>query len=316
MRVGRGAAGLVFSLGPREGPAETGASALQELTVSDHQGEDSNAAQIDYWNATAGQTWARYQAQLDRQIEPLGLEALRALAPRPGEHVLDVGCGCGQTTLELAERVGASGAVTGVDISAPMLAVAQARPIAEGAASPQFLERDAQTADLGEGVYDAIFSRFGVMFFSDPIAAFANLRRALKSAGRLTFVCWRPFEENLWMRAPMEAAQPFLPPSPQMNPTAPGPFAFANDARVRSILSEVGFSDVTLHAFNTSIGGSSLEQTVDLAFRVGPLGAVLREHPDLAPSVAGAVKAALAAYETPSGVLMPAAVWIVHAQRT
>jgi len=110
--VGRGAARLVFLLGPREGLAQTGASALQEQTVSDHQGEDGNAAQIDYWNATAGQTWARYQAQLDRQIEPLGLEALRALAPRPGEHVLDVGCGCGQTTLELAACVGASGAVT------------------------------------------------------------------------------------------------------------------------------------------------------------------------------------------------------------
>ena len=295
---------------------QNGVSALQELPVSDVQGEATNAAQIDYWNASAGQTWARYQAQLDRQIEPLGLEALRVLAPRPGERVLDVGCGCGQTTLELAERVGAAGAATGVDISAPMLAVAKARTVPEGSATPLFLERDAQAADLGDGVYDAIFSRFGVMFFSDPVAAFANLRRALKPDGRLTFVCWRPFQENLWMRAPMEAAQPFLPPSPPMDPTAPGPFAFADPDRVRSILSEAGFSDVTLHAFNTSIGGSSLEQAVDLAFRVGPLGAFLREQPELAPSVAGAVKAALSEYDTPAGVLMPAAVWIVTAQAT
>ncbi len=295
---------------------QNGVSALQELPVSDVQGEATNAAQIDYWNASAGQTWARYQAQLDRQIEPLGLEALRVLAPRPGERVLDVGCGCGQTTLELAEWVGAAGAVTGVDISAPMLAVAKARTIPEGAATPLFLERDAQEADLGQGVYDAIFSRFGVMFFSDPVAAFANLRRALKLGGRLTFVCWRQFHENLWMRAPMEAAQPFLPPSQPMDPTAPGPFAFANPDRVRSILSDAGLSDVTLHAFNTSIGGSSLEQAVDLAFRVGPLGAVLREQPQLAPSVAAAVKAALSEYDTPSGVLMPAAVWIVTAQAT
>lgn len=265
-------------------------------------------------NATAGQTWARYQAQLDRQIEPLGLEALRALAVRPGERVLDVGCGCGQTTLELAEQIGPAGAVTGNDISAPMLAIAEARTVKEGAAQPRFLECDAQTADLGEGQYDAVFSRFGVMFFSDPVAAFTNLRRALTPKGRLTFVCWRPFAENLWRRAPMEAAQPFLPPSPPMDPTAPGPFAFGNPDRVRSILSEAGFSDVTLHAFNTSIGGSSLEQAADLAFRVGPLGAVLREQPDLAPTVADAVKAAMAAYETPSGVLMPAAVWIVTAQ--
>ena len=284
--------------------------------MSEGQGEAANAAQIDYWNATAGQTWARHQAQLDRQIEPLGLEALRALAARPGERVLDVGCGCGQTTLELAERVGAAGAVTGVDISSPMLAIAQARSVPDGAANPRYLECDAQTADLGQGQYDAVFSRFGVMFFSDPVAAFANLRKALTSAGRLAFVCWRPFSENLWIRAPMEAAQPFLPPSPPMDPTAPGPFAFADPDRVRSILSEAGFSDVTLRAFYTSIGGSSLEQTVDLAFRVGPLGAVLREQPDLAPTVADAVKAALAAYETPSGVFMPAAVWIVQGHNT
>ncbi len=217
--------------------------------MSEGQGEAANAAQIDYWNATAGQTWARHQAQLDRQIEPLGLEALRALAARPGERVLDVGCGCGQTTLELAERVGAAGAVTGVDISSPMLAIAQARSVPDGAANPRYLECDAQTADLGQGQYDAVFSRFGVMFFSDPVAAFANLRKALTSAGRLAFVCWRPFSENLWIRAPMEAAQPFLPPSPPMDPTAPGPFAFADPDRVRSILSEAGFSDVTLRAF-------------------------------------------------------------------
>ena len=116
------------------------------------------------------------------------------------------------------------------------------------------------------------------------------------------------------MRAPMEAAQPFLPPSPPMDPTAPGPFAFADADRVRKVLADAGFSDVTLHAFNASIGGSSLDQTVDLAFRVGPLGAILREQPELAPTVAGAVRSALAPYETPSGVLMPAAVWIVQAR--
>jgi ubiquinone/menaquinone biosynthesis C-methylase UbiE len=255
-----------------------------------------------------------FQEQLDRQIEPLGLEAMRALAPAPGERILDVGCGCGQTSLELASRVTGSGAVTGADISAPMLDVARARTVHAGTATPDFRQVDAQTGDLGEGAYDAVFSRFGVMFFSDPVAAFANLRKALKPAGRLAFVCWRPFEENLWMRAAMEAAQAYLPPAPQMDPRAPGPFAFADADRVRSILTEAGFSDVTLHAFNTSIGGSNLDQTVDLAFRVGPLGAVLREQPDLAPTVAGAVRAALVAFETPSGVLMPAAVWIVQAR--
>jgi len=282
--------------------------------MTDNASPADNAAQIDYWNATAGQTWARFQEQLDRQIEPLGLEAMRSLAPAPGERIIDVGCGCGQTSLELAARVTATGAVSGADISVPMLEVARARLVPDGAATPDFRQVDAQTGDLGEGSFDAVFSRFGVMFFSDPVAAFSNLRKALKPEGRLAFVCWRPFQENLWMRAPMEAAQPFLPPSPPVDPTAPGPFAFADSNRVRTILADAGFADVTFHAFNTSIGGSNLDQTVDLAFRVGPLGAVLREQPDLAPTVAGAVRSALAPYETPSGVLMPAAVWIVQAR--
>jgi len=285
-----------------------------ELTLSETETVSTNAAQIDYWNATAGPTWAQYQEQLDRQIEPLGLEAIRALAPAAGERVLDVGCGCGQTTFALAERVGAQGGVTGVDISAPMLVVARGRPVPAGAARPVFLQVDAQTSDLGEGVFDAVFSRFGVMFFSDPVAAFSNIRKALKPDGRLAFVCWRPLQENLWMRTPLEAARPFLPPPEPIDPTAPGPFAFADPERVRAILTEAGFGSVRLHAFNTSIGGLNLEESVELAFRVGPLGAALRESPRLAPVVADAVRQALSQYESPSGVLMPAAVWIVQAQ--
>ena len=273
-----------------------------------------NAGQIDYWNATAGQTWARFQEQLDRQIEPLGLEAMRALAPKSGERILDVGCGCGQTSLELATRVTASGAVTGADISVPMLEVARKRVVPPGAATPQFRQVDAQTGDLGEGVFNAVFSRFGVMFFANPVAAFTNLRKALKPDGRLAFVCWRPFQENIWMRAPMEAAQSFLPPAAPMDPLAPGPFAFADPDRPRGILADAGFTDITVHAFNASIGGSSVDQTVELAFRVGPLGAALRENPDRAIAVGDAVRHAVSEYETPGGVLMPAAVWIVQAQ--
>ena len=182
--------------------------------------ESPNTAQVDYWNAVAGETWVTYQAQLDRQIQPLGAEALRVLEPAPGERVIDIGCGCGQTTLALAERVGAAGAATGVDISRPMLEVARQRPVPAGAAAPRFVEADAQAADLGRGAHDAAFSRFGVMFFADPAAAFANIRAALKPGGRMVFVCWRPLAENLWMRLPLEAAQPLLPPMPPADPAA------------------------------------------------------------------------------------------------
>jgi len=272
-----------------------------------------NAAQIDYWNAQAGETWSRFQAQLDRQIEPLGLEAMRALQPRPGEHILDIGCGCGQTTMALAERVGAEGAVVGVDISRPMLNVARARTAPVGAAGPRFREADAQSADLGGAAFDAAFSRFGVMFFSDPAAAFANVRKTLKPSGRLAFVCWRPYAENHWMRIPMEAAEPLLGPTTPVDPDAPGPFAFAEPDKVRGVLDRAGFTGVSIEPFDAEIGGGDIEETVSLTFRVGPLGRALAENRDRIPAVADAVRRVVTPYATPNGVFMPAAVWIVRA---
>jgi len=273
-----------------------------------------NAAQIDYWNAMAGETWARFQEQLDRQIAPLGLEAMRGLEPRPGERILDIGCGCGQTTVMLAQRVGAQGAVLGVDISRPMLDVARGRPVPAGAAQPAFREADAQSEHLGAATFDAAFSRFGVMFFADPAAAFANIRAALKPAGRLAFVCWRPYAENPWMRVPMEAAEPLLGPmAAPADPNAPGPFAFADPDRVRAILAEAGFKGVSARPFDAQIGGGDIEETVSLTFRVGPLGRALAENRDRVPAVAEAVRRAVTPYATPSGVLMPSAVWIVQA---
>ena len=273
----------------------------------------ANAAQSDYWNKTAGLTWAAMQAQLDRQIEPLGARAMEGFAAQPGETVLDIGCGCGQTTLALAERVGGSGGVTGADISQPMLEVARARPAPAGGAKPRFVEIDAQTGDLGEGVFDGAFSRFGVMFFADPAAAFANIGRALKPRGRLTFVCWRPFAENLWMRAPAEAAASLLPAMTPPDPNAPGPYAFSDPVKVWDILEAAGFQAIEIRPFDAVIGGGTLEEATALALRVGPLGGAMREHPHLAAPVAKAVRAALAPHETPRGVLMPAAVWIVRA---
>jgi SAM-dependent methyltransferase len=272
-----------------------------------------NAAQIEYWNSTAGETWALFQEQLDRQIAPLGLRALRALAPATGEAVIDIGCGCGQTSFELAGRVGREGHILGVDISAPMLNVARHRLVSGFAARPEFREVDAQSGDLGHAVFAAAYSRFGVMFFSDPVAAFSNIRKALKPHGRLGFVCWRPLQDNTWMRAPLDAALPFLPPLPPADPMAPGPFAIADADRVRSILHGAGFASVTIEPFDALIGSGDIEQTLALSFKVGPLGSALREHPQQKVNVADAVREVLTSYATPAGVLMPAAVWIVLA---
>jgi SAM-dependent methyltransferase len=286
------------------------AQPLKELQMSD----GSNAAQIDYWNAQAGETWSRFNDLLDRQIEPLGREAMRVLGPQAGERIIDIGCGCGQTTVALAERVGGSGAVVGADISRPMLEVARTRPLPPGARRPEFREADAQSDALGEAAFDAAYSRFGVMFFSDPVAAFANIRAALTAQGRLAFVCWRPYADNPWMRIPMEAAEPFLGPPPSGDPAAPGPFAFADADRVRAILVGAGFAGVTVDAFDAPIGGSGIDDTVSMTFRVGPLGRALAEHRDRIPVVAEAVKKAVAPYATDAGVFMPSAVWIVQAR--
>ncbi|HEY5289206.1 MAG TPA: class I SAM-dependent methyltransferase [Caulobacteraceae bacterium] len=273
-----------------------------------------NSTQAEYWNQTMGPLWVQLHEQLDRMNEPLGLEAMRALGPASGERILDIGCGCGHTSLELAKRVGASGAVTGVDISEPMLAVARGRSIPAGAAKPDFRLVDVQTGELGPARFDAAFSRHGVMFFADPVAAFANIRTALKPGGRLAFVCWRGLDVNLWMRAPLQAAAPLLPPMASTDPTAPGPFAFADPGRPRQVLGEAGFSDAKVDPFDCEIGRAGLEETVHLMLRIGPLAAALRENPGARDKAEVAVRDVLAAYVTPRGVMMPAAVWIVSAR--
>jgi SAM-dependent methyltransferase len=282
---------------------------MSQATVS-----SVNAEQLEFWNSAGGEAWAQHQEQLDRLIAPLGLEALRALAVEQGERLVDIGCGCGQTTLDLAARVGAGGRVLGIDISTPMLEVARRRPPPESGAQPEFRLLDAQSGDLGRNVFDAAFSRFGVMFFSDPVAAFANIRGSLKANGRLGFVCWRPLAENPWIQAPLHAAVDFLPPQPPADPLAPGPFAFADAGRVRSLLLDAGFGPVTIEPFDTHIGGGDIEQTLKLAIRIGPLGSVLRENPQLRDRAADAVRKVLTHYATPQGVMMPAAVWIVLAR--
>lgn len=278
------------------------------------QDAQANADQIAYWNEAAGRTWVEFHDALDRQVEPLGRAAIAALAPAAGERVLDVGCGCGQTTLELARRVGAAGSVTGVDISQPMLAVARER--AAGAHQARFIEADAQTYPFEAGVFDAVHSRFGVMFFQDPTAAFANIRRALNPGGRLAFVCWRAVAENPIMTLPLVAAARHLPPSEPPAPDAPGPFAFADPDRVRAILTGAGFRDVSLQPQDMAAGGNDLEGAVSLALRIGPLGRMLREHPEAMSAAIADIRAAFRAHLKEGRVFLPSATWIVTARNS
>ena len=277
-----------------------------------------NAEQEKYWNETAGPTWVRLNDVLDRMIAPIGRLAMDRARLVAGERVLDVGCGCGNTTVELARRVAPGGSVTGVDVSAPMLALARER--AAGVDGVRFEQGDAQVHPFPPSAFDVVFSRFGIMFFVDPTAAFANLRGALRSGGRVAFVCWQPLPVNDWMRVPVMAAVQVIPLPPPPAPDAPGPFSFGDPDRVRGILGRAGFVeiDVAPHEGTLTLpGGGDVDATVDFVLQMGPAAAALREanDPDVRPRVAHAVREALLPYVTPDGLRMPYACWLVSARQ-
>ncbi len=268
-----------------------------------------NSEQIEYWNGAVGERWAAYQDVLDNALAAISGAALAFAAARPGERVLDIGCGCGTTTYALAKAVGTGGDVTGVDISKPMLARARGRGV-----GVNFMEADA-AARLFHATHDLVFSRFGVMFFADPVAAFANIRKAVAPHGRLAFVCWRSMAENLWASAAFGAAREFLPPQEATDPHAPGPFAFADDKRLNGILSDAGFRDIRIEKLDSVMAmGAGLDEAVDQALRIGPLARAVADIDDAARAkVQIAVRGVLEKFRTPAGVMPPAACWLVVA---
>ncbi|MBM4269590.1 MAG: class I SAM-dependent methyltransferase [Deltaproteobacteria bacterium] len=178
---------------------------------------EGNAEQVQYWNESAGPRWAAGQEALDERLAPFGTAAMDRGRIAAGEHVLDVGCGCGATTIEIARRVGTNGSAVVADISRPMLEVARRR-----APEIPFLEADAQTFGFAPSSFDVVFSRFGVMFFADPRAAFANLRKALRPSGRLAFICWQALQKNPWLSLSLGVAARHVALQPPPAPDAPG----------------------------------------------------------------------------------------------
>ncbi len=280
----------------------------------------SNEEQFDYWNGEAGQRWAREDATMARLLRPV-CEALIAHADVTAcRRALDVGCGGGSQSLLLAEAMGQDAEVLGVDISAPMLAVAEAKLTAlpERAASLQFQRGDAAEMEFESEAFDLLFSRFGVMFFDQPQAAFANLHGAMASGAKLAFCCWQPPRDNAWVYLGLKAALQHVSPLENVDPEAPGPFAFADPERVRGILSGAGFSDVEFYSYEPLLRFSqteSLDESVRELASIGPLSRLLADEPGaVLEKVYAAMKDVLAPYYSDGALELGASIWFVSAR--
>jgi len=279
-----------------------------------------NVYQVADWNGQSGERWVANQARLDAMVSVFGRAAIEAAAPMTGERVLDVGCGAGASSLALAARVGAGGQVLGVDISEPL--IGRACALAPQDKPVLFQVADASSAVLPEGAFDILFSRFGVMFFDDPTAAFAHMRRALRPGGRVAFVCWRSAAENDWVRLPMGALKGILAPSAPPDPEAPGPFSFGDRGRVSRILTAAGFTEIVISPFDAAVPfgegetrDAAIDDAVKMTLEVGPLSRALAGQPDdIRARASAAVRVAFAGLPGERSVMIDGAAWIVMAR--
>ncbi len=279
-----------------------------------YEANPPNRDQAALWNDASGPIWVEMQHVLDGMLAPLEARLMEEAFPGEGGRVLDIGCGAGATTLSMARRLGPTGRCLGVDISGPLVAAARARAAAEGLASAAFVQADAQTYGFEPDCFDAVISRLGVMFFDDPAAAFANIRRAARRKAKLSFVAWRSPAENPFMTTAARAAAPLLPHLPAPDPGAPGQFAFADRDRVQRILDVSGWTDVDIRPIDVSSGVAERD-LLTYVTRLGPVGLALRDVD--APTrarTAEAVRAAFDPYVRDGAARFTAACWLVNAR--
>jgi SAM-dependent methyltransferase len=279
----------------------------------------TNEEQRSYWNGEAGRKWAEKDGMMSAMLQPIAADLLEAVDLSQCRRLLDVGCGGGSETLLLAETLPAAERIVGIDISAPLLEVARARradaPVADRV---EFIEADAATHPFEAGHFDGLFSRFGVMFFDEPVAAFRNLNSALAHAAPLAFCCWQALDRNPWVALPLQAALRHLPPPPAPEPGAPGPFAFADAGRVRDILAAAGFTGIEVAAREVGMRwtrGMPLEDSAREMLNIGPVGRLLAECDEmLRERVYRSAIELLAPYYRNGQLSLPGQVWFVSAQ--
>ena len=275
----------------------------------------SAPTQHEFWNSPAARVWSTQYDAIDRQFAPLAEALIDAAAPQSGERVLDIGCGSGTTVMALANAVGPDGKVLGLDIAETSVAAAQQRIAESGLRQADVRLGDAGAVDLPAGGFDLLFSRFGVMFFDDPVPAFAHLRSALAPTGRLVCMAWRSPAENLWATEPFAVVREFLPPQPRPGPEDPGQFAFADPARVRRILEGAGFRDIALTPCDRPmLLGATAEAATEGALRLGPTARALLGADDaLRAHVRDILLGWFKARATSDGIVLPGATWLIRA---
>jgi len=272
-----------------------------------------NADQLAFWNGQGGHTWVARQKHTDIILAPVSDALLALAAPRTGERVLDIGCGCGAVTLEFARAVGPTGRVLALDISAPMLAEGKMRAAAAGITNIDWREADAATTALDR--FDLLASAFGTMFFGDPVAAFTHMRGAANPGARMAFVSWRPLTENSWMEVPMQAVLPHVPPRPKPVPNAPGMFAFADPQRVTQVLTAAGWAPPRFDKLDLNLdiaAGRGLEEAVVQSTKIGAVNSWLRGQPaEVVAAAIASVREALTAHLDGDSVRLRGAIWLV-----
>jgi SAM-dependent methyltransferase len=271
---------------------------------------ETNDEQARVWNGTAGHAWVETQTLLDQIFEPFEIMLTDAAAVELPRSVLDVGCGTGSTSLAIAQRLGPGCQVTGVDISGPMIALAATRAGRAGTLA-RFVRADAQDYSFEPASVDMIVSRFGIMFFSDPVRAFANLHRAARPGALLQVIPWRSGAENPFMTTAERTAAPLLSNLPPRRPDAPGQFAFADDRRVMDILRQSGWSDIDIRPLDVECTFPE-SRLVTYLTRLGPVGTALSEADDATRArVIDVVRSAFDSFVHGDTVRFVAACWMV-----